>query len=130
MMRKIIEVRFSDVDSQGHVNHTSTVEWIGHARTCLLDPLIDIAKLGSAIDYVLVKLDVSFTGRIFWPGIVNIDSKIVNVGSKSIVTNYIVEQNNRVVAEAECVNVFFQDAPENTVIIPDSLRSVLESHIH
>ena len=37
MKRTSIEIRFTDVDSQDHVNHTAIVEWIAHARVTLID---------------------------------------------------------------------------------------------
>ena len=37
MERTSIEIRFTDVDSQDHVNHTAIVEWIAHARVKLID---------------------------------------------------------------------------------------------
>ena len=32
-----IEVRFTDVDSDNHVNHLAIAEWVAHARVKMID---------------------------------------------------------------------------------------------
>ena len=52
-----IEVRFTDVDSDNHVNHIAVVEWIAHARVTMIDEKVKQSGLNllSDINYVLVK---------------------------------------------------------------------------
>ena len=55
-----IEVRFTDVDSDNHVNHLAIAEWVAHARVKMIDENIKQAGVNflSDINYVLVKISI------------------------------------------------------------------------
>ena len=134
MERTSIEVRFTDVDSQNHVNHTAIVEWIAHARVKLIDG--KVAQYGHTIwqnlkdqdpelDHVLVNLDVNFHKEVFYPGTIEVTGRVLNVGSKSVTTEFFVYSGDEVVAEAQCINVFFRTSDKKSVDIPDKLKDMM-----
>ena len=134
MKRTSIEIRFTDVDSQDHVNHTAIVEWIAHARVKLIDGKVaqyhhtiweNLKDKDPELDHVLVNLEVNFHKEVFYPGTVEISSRVLNVGSKSVTTEFFVYSGNEVVAEAQCVNVFFRPEDKKSVDIPDKLKEML-----
>jgi len=132
-----IEIRFTDVDSQDHVNHTAIVEWIAHTRVKLIDERVNQydswlwkdkdKDKDPELDHVLVNLDVNFHKEIFYPGTVEVRGKILNVGNKSVTTEFFVYSGDRVeaVAEAQCINVFFRTSDKKSVNIPDKLKDML-----
>ena len=128
-MRTTLKVRFTDIDVQGHANHTAYVEWIGFARVKLIDELVDQSGL-TDIDHVLARLSVDFNAKVFYPGIVEVTGGIVHVGGKSMKTNFCVHQEDSLVATAECVNIFFNKVSTRSVRIPDELRCLLEDKKH
>jgi acyl-CoA thioester hydrolase len=138
---KTIEVRFTDVDSDNHVNHLAVAEWIAHARVTMIDEKIKQSGLNllSDINYVLVKLSIDFREQIVYPNIVEVQGKILRVGTKSLTTQYSVynpgkhlgsSETRKVVAIAECVSVFV-DATDSKkgVEIPDELRNIFDIDI-
>ena len=134
MKRTSIEIRFTDVDSQDHVNHTAIVEWIAHARVNLIDGKVaqyhhtiweNLKDKDPELDHVLVNLEVNFHKEVFYPGTVEVSSRVLNVGSKSVTTEFFVYRGNEVVAEAQCVNVFFRPEDKKSVDIPDKLKEML-----
>ena len=134
MKRTSIEIRFTDVDSQDHVNHTAIVEWIAHARVKLIDGKVaqyhhtiweNLKDKDPELDHVLVNLEVNFHKEVFYPGTVEISSRVLNVGSKSVTTEFFVYSGDEVVAEAQCVNVFFRPEDKKSVDIPDKLKDML-----
>ena len=135
MKRTSIEIRFTDVDIQGHVNHTAFVEWIAHARVKLIDEKVNqydhtiwknnIKDEGPELDHVLVNLDVNFHKEIFYPGTVEVRGKILNVGNKSVTTEFFIYNGDEVVAEAQCINVFFRISDKKSVDIPDKLKEMM-----
>ena len=134
MKRTSIEVRFTDVDSQDHVNHTAIVEWIAHARVKLIDGKVaqyhhtiweNLTDKDPELDHVLVNLDVNFHKEVFYPGTIEVAARVLNVGSKSVTTEFFVYRGNEVVAEAQCVNVFFRPENNTSVAIPDKLKDML-----
>ena len=134
MKRTSIEIRFTDVDSQDHVNHTAIVEWIAHARVPLIDERVNqyhhtiwenLKDQNPELDHVLVNLDVNFHREVFYPGTIEVRGKVLNVGNKSVTTEFFVYSGDEVVAEAQCINVFFRISNKKSVDIPDKLKDML-----
>lgn len=134
MKRTSIEIRFTDVDSQGHVNHTAIVEWIAHARVTLIDEKVtqyhhtlweNRKDQDPELDHVLVNLEVNFHKEVFYPGTIEVTARVLNVGSKSVTTEFFVYSGNEVVAEAQCINVFFRTSDKKSVDIPDKLKDMM-----
>ena len=134
MKRTSIEIRFTDVDIQGHVNHTAIVEWIAHARVTLIDEKVtqyhhtiweNLKDQGPELDHVLVNLDVNFHREVFYPGTIEVRGKVLNVGNKSVTTEFFVYSGNEVVAEAQCINVFFRTSDKTSVDIPNKLKDMM-----
>ena len=133
-MKVPIEVRFTDVDSDNHVNHLAVAEWVAHARVTMINEKIEQSglKLLSDIDYVLVKLSIDFNEQIIYPNSIEVQGKILRVGTKSLTTKYLVYISGnytKIVASAECVSVFV-DAKDSkkSMEIPDELRKILRSY--
>ena len=130
MERTSIEIRFTDVDSQDHVNHTAIVEWIAHARVKLIDGKVNqydhgLWNEGLELDHVLVNLKVNFHKEVFSPGTVEVAGRVHDVGNKSVTTVIFVYSDGKVVAEAQCINVFFRTSTKKSVDIPDKLKDIL-----
>ena len=134
MKRTSIEIRFTDVDSQDHVNHTAIVEWIAHARVKLIDGKVaqyhhtiweNLKDQNPELDHVLVNLEVNFHKEVFYPGTVEVSARVLNVGSKSVTTEFFVYSGDEVVADAQCINVFFRTSDKKSVDIPDQLKDML-----
>ena len=134
MKRTSIEIRFTDVDSQGHVNHTAIVEWIAHARVTLIDEKViqyhhtiweNRKDQDPELDHVLVNLEVNFHQEVFYPGTIEVTARVLNVGGKSVTTEFFIYSKDDLVAEAQCINVFFRISSKKSVIIPDKLKEIL-----
>ena len=134
MKRTSIEIRFTDVDIQGHVNHTAIVEWIAHARVTLIDEKViqyhhtlweNRKDQDPELDHVLVNLEVNFHKEVFYPGTIEVRGKVLNVGNKSVTTEFFVYSGDEVVAEAQCINVFFRTSDKKSVDIPDKLKDMM-----
>ena len=137
-MKVPIEVRFTDVDSDNHVNHLAVAEWVAHARVTMIDEKVKQSGLNllSDINYVLVKLSIDFRDQVVYPNFIEVQGKILRVGTKSLTTQYSVyipgkhlssPETHKIVAVAECVSVFV-DATDSRkgVEIPDELRKIFD----
>jgi acyl-CoA thioester hydrolase len=126
-MKVDIEIRFTDVDSQNHVNHTAIVAWIAHARVKLIDEKVNqYDNKNLELDYVLANMEINFHKEVFYPGTIEVSSRVLNVGNKSLTTEFFVySDDDDLVAEAQCINVFFRTSDKKSVIIPDKLKDLL-----
>ena len=135
MKRTSIEIRFTDVDSQDHVNHTAIVEWIAHARVTLFDEKVNqydnefqndyVREEGPELDYVLVNLNVNFQKEVFYPGTIEVTGQVLDVGNKSVTTEFFVYNKDEFVAGAQCINVFFNPTTKKSIEIPEKLKNIL-----
>ena len=135
MKRTSLEIRYTDIDSQGHVNHTAIVEWIAHARVKLIDGKVaqydhtlwkdNPKNEGPELDHVLVNLEINFHKEVFYPGTIEASGRVLNVGNKSVTTEFFIYSNDDLAAEAQCINVFFRTSDKKSVIIPDKLKDIL-----
>jgi len=133
----MIEVRCTDIDSQGHANHLAIASWISHSRIKLFDDAIRLAKMGNRWDHIMVHIDMDFKTEVTYPNNVLIFPEIAKIGGKSVTTNYevcikyehplltgdILLGSGKAVARATCINVFMCDG--KPARLPESLRNVL-----
>ena len=121
----MIEVRFTDIDSQGHANHLAIAAWVSHERVTLFDDAILRAKIGSRWDHVMVHISMDFKAVITYPNNVLIFPEIAKIGRKSVTTNYEVCVRGEDVVRATCINVFMCDG--KPARLPESLKDVLRN---
>jgi len=124
----MIEVRFTDIDSQGHANHLAIASWVSHSRIKLFDDAILWAKMGSRWDHVMVHISIDFMIEVTYPGIIAIFPEVAKIGGKSVTTKYEIHvmKNGKIgeaAARATCVNVFMCDGKPTR--LPESLRDAL-----
>jgi YbgC/YbaW family acyl-CoA thioester hydrolase len=125
-MKTNIEVRFTDVDSQLHVNHTAIVEYIAHCRVQLLSPIEEWGEDSlEAYDHVLVHLAVNLCEPLHYPADVIVTGQVLEVGRKSVTTRYLVHSEKRLISDAECINVVVDVGTTTSVTIPPGLHDLL-----
>jgi acyl-CoA thioesterase FadM len=137
-----MDIRFSDMNSQGHVSHEAIVSWVAHTRIGYIDSAIKIAKDKNydpqhstidvqlnAIDYTLAHLQIDFKKQTTFPGEVRLDVTVQRIGKKSLTLKYILygDDNKSIFpfAQAKSITVFFDVTTSKTIPIPDSIRKVL-----
>ena len=124
----MIEVRFTDIDSQGHANHLAIASWVSHSRIKLFDDAIRLAKMDNRWDHTMVHIDMDFMVEVTYPGIIGILPEVAKIGGKSVTTKYEIHvmkdgKIGEAAARATCVNVFMCDG--KPARLPESLRDVL-----
>ncbi len=119
-----VTIRFCDTDMMGHVNNTSITEFIEAARCELLYKLIEQSQ-DPDIDFVLARLVVDFKREIKYPGTVEVGSRLIRVGNRSMVTGYGVFIGDDCRATAECVNVFWDPKARVSMTPSPKLRGIL-----
>lgn len=123
-----MDIRFSDMDSQGHVHHEAMVGWIAHTRVSYINGVIDAIRVKN-IDYTLVNLQIDFQKQITFPGEARLEVYVKRMGSKSLSLNYMLSKDKKKFAQATSVSVFFDTNTNKTIPIPDLMRKVLALEI-
>jgi acyl-CoA thioester hydrolase len=124
-----VTVRFCDTDTLGHVNNVSIASYVEAGRCELYYKLLQDAGTEAKIDFVLARAAIDFRREIFYPGTVEVASRFIKLGNRSVTTGYGVFVGEACVATAECVNVFFDMSTRTSIAPSGALRSLLEEAV-
>jgi len=121
-----ITIRFSDQDDLGHINNCSYVAYVETGRVEFLGGLLEADK-HPGINFILAHIAVDYIQESHYPGVMEVGSRILKLGNKSMTTGYGLFKDSACVATAKCVNIYFEEANRQTIVIPDDIRASLEA---
>ena len=124
-----VTIRFSDTDKLGHVNNVAIAAYFEAARCELFYKLMQEAGVGGQIDFVLARVAIDFKREFFYPGTVEVGSRFLRLGTKSITSGYGLFVDGSCHATAEAVNVFFDLETRQPMPPPVGLRRLLEAEL-
>lgn len=124
-----VTIRFSDTDKLGHVNNVAIAAYFEAARCELFYKLMQEAGVGGSIDFVLARVAIDFKREFFYPGTVEVGSRFVRLGTRSITSGYGLFVGGQCHATAEAVNVFFDLDTRRPMAPPAGLRRLLEADL-
>ena len=121
-----VTTRYSDQDELGHINNCSYVTYVEAGRVQFLGGLLDPNR-HPGIDLILARVTVNYLRESHYPGIMEVGSRILKLGSKSMTTGYGLFKDGHCVATAGSVNIYFEVESRNTIEIPTDIRAALEA---
>ncbi len=122
--RASAEIRYADLDRQGHVNNAVFATYSEIGRVAFLyDPVQPLAPEGCS--FVVARLTIDFRAELFWPGRVEIGTGILRVGRTSFTLGQSFQAGGRCVATTEGVIVLLSPARE-PMPWPEDRRPMLE----
>ena len=112
------KLRYSDTDRQGHINNAVFSTMFETGRTeFLLDP--EWCLLESGCSFVIARLQVDYLGEITWPGRVDVGTRILSIGTSSMILEQGLFQAERFVAIAQTVIVQMNEATRRSHPLSD-----------
>ena len=101
-----IDVRFSDLDAMGHVNHAVIVSYLEHARTKWWSVLLAGREFQEE-GFLIARVEIDFRKPILLGEPIRVDLRCTQVGHTSFSLGYRVvrEKDAVVLAEAQTVQV-------------------------
>ena len=121
-----VTIRYSDQDELGHINNCSYVAYVEAGRVQFLGVLLE-PRLHPGIDFILARVTVNYLREAHYPGIIEVGSRVLTLGTKSMTTGYGLFKDGECVATAESVNVYFKVNSRKTIEIPSDIRAKLEA---
>lgn len=123
-----IEVRYGDLDPQGHVNNAKFMTYMEQARVNYIRNL----KLwdGSSflnIGFILAEARVTFLSPILFTQQVRVGVRVLRLGNKSLDMEYRIEdtQSGRELARGLSVQVAYDYRLAKTIPLPDHWRQAI-----
>ncbi len=116
------KLRYGDTDRQGHINNAVFATFLETGRVELLHDLVSSVTEPDS-SFVLVRIVIDLRAEIFWPGTVEIGTRIDSVGRSSITLVQAVFQDGRCVAEGQSVIVLLDNTTRRS-------RALSEATLH
>jgi acyl-CoA thioester hydrolase len=125
-MRFLLETRYADYDTKGHVNNAVYLTYFEIARS---RAWLDAVRQGADAPFILAEASVRFVSQARLGEPLEIEITTAEIRTKAWVWAYVVRcaSDGRVVAEGRTVQVMFDYETRRTVPIPADIRVRLET---
>jgi acyl-CoA thioester hydrolase len=121
-------VRFADLDPNGHVNNAVYASYFETGRVTLMkDPSKGLVPGGLA--WIMVRLDTHFRAELHWPGTIELGLGVVKFGRTSVTFDQVVFSQGRCVASAQAVTVLIDETTRKPVPLTDEVKANLKPWI-
>lgn len=117
-------IRFSETDMMGHVNNTVFGIYfeIGRSSYFSQHGFYDQREAG----LVILKSEIHFLGMIYWPGTVEVGTRVTGVGNSSFTMEQILRQKDAIVGTSSSVMVQIDSKTNKSMRISNSMRTLLK----
>jgi acyl-CoA thioester hydrolase len=124
--RTSADIRYSDLDRQGHVNNAVFATFSEVGRVAFMyDPARPLASEGRS--FVIARLQIDFRAELFWPGSVEIGTGVVRVGRSSFTLAQGIFSEGRLVATAEAIIVMVDKETRRSTPLPPNVIETLQT---
>jgi len=125
-----IEVRYGDLDPQGHVNNARYLTYMEQGRVSYVRQ-VGLWPGGSFLNLgiILADLQISFKAPIHFGDPVRVSVAITRLGNKSIDMEYQIDdqQGDVIYATGKSVQVAYDYATQQTIAIPNDWRKIIQT---
>ncbi len=102
-------VRFADLDPNGHVNNAVYATYFETGRVTLMKDQ-SYWRLPERLAWIMVRLDIHFRAELHWPGTIEMGLGVTKFGRTSVSFDQVVFSDGRCVASAQAVTVLIDQA--------------------
>jgi len=117
-----IQVRYIDIDAQGHVNNATFLSYIEQGRVVYLNTLFpnnDFKKQG----LIIARTEIDYFEPIFLDSEILCGTKVSEFGNKSFIfENILIDKNKQLKCFAKSVMVCFDYIENCTTVVPDEWK--------
>lgn len=126
-----IEIRYGDLDPQGHVNAARYMTFVEHARIAYLHHL-KLWDGGSFLNIGIILADAHFIYKapIQWGQNIRVGTRIDRLGNKSFDMVHIIEdvEKNQILASSATTLVTYDYHADRAILIPDHWRKTITNY--
>jgi acyl-CoA thioester hydrolase len=126
-----IEVRYGDLDPQGHVNNAKYLTYFEQARVNYLIHLGLFTKDRSfmEIGFIIADIHITYHAPIHYNDVIKVGAQMVKIGNKSMTLKQCVmnEKTGEILASGTLVIVTFDYGEKKTTPVPDHWRRTISA---
>jgi acyl-CoA thioester hydrolase len=119
-----VQLRWSDPDSYGHVNHARALSLLEDARLAIATDAPSTAA-GRLPDIILARLEVDYLRQLYYRvgELLTVRSWVAKIGTKSVTLRQELVQDGRPVIRADGVCVMFDIRTDTSRALTDDERA-------
>jgi acyl-CoA thioester hydrolase len=122
------KLRYGDTDKQGHVNNAVFATFCESGRVMFLfDEKLSLA--GPTDNFAVVRLEIDYRAELFYPGRVDIGTRVVGIGRTSFRLGQGVFNGDTCAATSESVLVLMDGTTRKAKPLTPQLRAWLEERL-
>lgn len=123
-----IEIRYGDLDPQGHVNNAKYFTYVEQARIQYLRHL-NLWKGGSFLEIgvILAEVKLTFHASIQYGQHIQVGVKVTHLGNKSMNVEHLIEEakTGQQMASGSSVLVAYDYRTDSSILIPPEWRQII-----
>ena len=120
--RLLDNVRFADLDPNGHVNNAVYASYFETGRVTLVKDRSN-GLIPEGLSWVMVRLDMHFRAELHWPGQIELGLGIVKFGRTSVTFEQVVFSEGKCVASAQAITVLIDEATRKPTPLTEEIRA-------
>lgn len=120
-----IPVRYSDIDTYGHVNNATYATYLEQARQAYFEDVLGVSLVETGT--VLASLEIEYTRPIGSDADVVIELRIPELGTSSLPIDYEIRADGERAATAHTVQVLVDEETGESRPIPDEWRERIDA---
>lgn len=124
MITQSIQPRFAETDALGHINNATLPVWFEQCRTPIFKVFVPTLD-PKAWNLILAKVEVEYTGELFYGTEVFIKTGLSKIGNSSLQVYQEAWQNDRLCAKGIATMVHFDHQEKRSEPIPQNIRDAL-----
>ena len=115
-------VRFADLDPNGHVNNAVYATYFETGRVTLMKDK-SYWHLPEGLTWIMVRLDIHFRAELRWPGRVELGLGVGKFGRTSVTFDQVVFSEGKCVASAQAGTVLIDEATRKPTPLTPELKA-------
>ena len=126
-----IDVRYADLDPQGHVNNAGFIIYLEHARVSYIRELgLWDGKDFLEIGFILARIELDYKAPILITDGVEVGVRVSRLGNKSLDMDYLIQTPNsgKIFAQGRTVQVAYDYQGKKTIPLPMNWRNVIQEY--
>lgn len=125
--RHPVDVRFRDVDLEGHAHHSQALIYAEEARAAYWRDVV--GRTGpDAIDYILAEARLRYRQRVLWPDRLEVGVRVSRLGRKHFEMEYEVRSGkDELLVSVSTVQVMYDYGEGRSKPLPDDVREAIEA---
>ena len=125
-----IDIRYGDLDPQGHVNNAAFLTYLEHARVAYIRHLgLWDGKSFLEIGFILARVELDYKSPIHLTDSVEVGVRTSRLGNKSLDMEYLIKEQSceQVYGKGKTIQVAFDYQQGITIPLRDSWREIIGS---